>query len=186
VLVQSNNNKAPLSWSPDGQHLLYVEDGRENKADLWILPLDQSNGRAPIPFSITSASEYDARFSPDGRWIVYVSDETGAPEIYARPFARPGAAAKIRVSPAGGTHPRWSGGGNELFYNAPNGHLMTLTLSGTDTLHVGSPRKLFPMTPNSVWDVTPDGKRFLIGVPVEENSQTPFAVIMNWTAELKR
>jgi serine/threonine protein kinase len=185
VLVQSDRNKIPLSWSPDGNNLLYLEYGRENKADLWILPLHQGNASKPIPFAVTPASEYDARFSPNGRWIVYVSDETGAPEIYARLFAST-RAAKIRVSPAGGTHPRWSSGGNELFYNEPDGDLMMLTVSDSDILHVGSPKKLFSMTPNLVWEVMPDGKRFLVGIPIEENTQTPFTIMMNWTAALKK
>jgi hypothetical protein len=61
-----------------------------------------------------------------------------------------------------------------------------LTVSDSDILHVGSPKKLFSMTPNLVWEVMPDGKRFLVGIPIEENTQTPFTIMMNWTAALKK
>jgi len=188
ILLQSKFSKIPMSWSADGRFFMYLTFTPETKADLWVVPMEQGKAGTPFPFAASAAAESNAHFSPDGRWVVYVSDETGTPEIYVRSFGPPGASGgtKIRLSTAGGTHPRWPGNGKELFYSAPNGDLMAVAVSGAAALRAETPRMLFPMASNSVWDVAPDGKRFLVGVPVEQNAQVPFTVVMNWMAGLKK
>ncbi len=109
----------PMDWSPDGKSLLYVQSatlarGRAADNDIWRLPIDEANAE-PEPFLATGASEIDARYSPDGRWVAYVSDQTGQYEIYLRPAAGGG---EVRVSAEGGLDPEWNPTGGELFFLA--------------------------------------------------------------------
>ncbi len=89
LLLADDQSKYPFSWSPDGQFLLYATVG--SSQDLWILPL---RDRKPRPYMQTPYNEYAGRFSPDGRWIAYRSDESGRPEVYVAPFPGPGEVAK--------------------------------------------------------------------------------------------
>ena len=114
----------PQSWSPDGQSIAHVVVDPKMRADIWLLPL--SGNRQPAPFLQTSFHEYHARISPDGRWMAYVSNESGRDEVYVTRFPR--AAGKWPVSSNGGNSPVWRRDSRELFYHAHDGQLMAVSV----------------------------------------------------------
>jgi len=167
-----------------------VVDSISTLFDLWVLP---SDGRKPVPFLQTRFVEEQGRFSPNGRWVAYVSDQSGASEIYVRPFApdfsggSASAGTSLRVSRGGGAAPRWRGDGNELFYLAPDGKMMGVEVTAGAEFHIGTPAPLFQTPPGAfVGDVSADGKRFLLVTPVGASASAPFTVVLNWMAGLKK
>jgi hypothetical protein len=193
VLLRANNVELvrPTSFSSDGRFLLY--DGGfsvTRSADLLVLPMDASK---PLPFVQTGFNEEQGRFSPNGRWVAYVSNESGGGEFYIRGFTTDfsrGSASmggSVLISRGGGTSPRWRGDGRELFYLAPNGKMMAVDVTAGPEFQAGTPGPLF-QTPSGtiVGDVTADGKRFLLVTPVGPSASVPFTVLLNWTAGLKR
>jgi hypothetical protein len=146
-----------------------------------------------VPFIQTGFNEELGRFSPDGRWVAYVSNQSGLGEVYVREFASDlssGSASKggsVLVSRGGGTAPRWRGDGRELFYLAPDGKMMATDVIAGEGLRVGTPTVLFQTPPGTVvGDVTADGKRFLLVTPVGPSASVPFTVVLNWTAGLTK
>ncbi len=112
------------SWSPNGRWLLFDEVHRTNRHDIWALNVDSVEQLLPI--ATTEFNELSARFSPDDRWVVYSSEETGKAEVYVRSF--PDMAAKHQVSTDGGVSPRWSKSSKEIFFRSGN-TLMTVSVS---------------------------------------------------------
>ena len=179
-------------WSPDGR-LLYSEYATSQTGvgslDLGLL----SPGRdQPVPFLRTGFDEQQGRFSPNGRWVAYVSNESGVNEIYVRQTApgfgsdSAGAGGSILVSHGGGTAPRWRGDGRELFYLAPTGKVMAVDVTTDKEFRAGEPTTLFQAPAGTiVGDVTADGKRFLFVTPAGL-SASAFNVVLNWTASLKK
>jgi serine/threonine protein kinase/Tol biopolymer transport system component len=164
----------PRDWSSDGRYILYAVS-TTTTLDLRALPL--FGDRRPIDIARTPFNETAGRFSPDGRWVAYQSDETGRAEIHVQPFPGPG--PKFQVSVAGGTLPRWRRDGRELFYIAPDRKLMSVPVTPSlDTLATGAPRALFTISTTSFYEPSPDGQRFLMTAVVSEVS--PITVIMNW------
>jgi hypothetical protein len=165
-----------------------------------VLPLE--GDRKPISFLSTEFNEIDGRFSPDMRWIAYMSDESGSNEIYVRPFSQASGGAssesggKWQVSKGGGIGPRWRGNGRELYYRAPDGKVMAVEITPGPRFQFGMPKPLFQAPPDlseqailyafPTWDVTADGNRFLLPAPVAESSPSPFTVILNWPSLLKK
>jgi serine/threonine protein kinase len=177
-------------WSQDGRFLLYaVAEVSNTLIDLWVLPTD---GRKPVPFLQTRFIENHGRFSPDGHWVAYVSDQSGVMEVYVRAFAADFSAGSastggsVLASRGGGTSPRWRGDGRELFYQAPDGKIMTVEVTAGPQFRGGTPVPLF-QTPSGaiVGDVSADGKRFLLATPVGPSHSPPFTVVLNWTAGMK-
>jgi len=129
-----------------------------------------------------------ARFSPNGRWIAYGSDESGRNEVYVAPFPQP--AGKWQISTAGGNWPRWRHDGKELFYLAPDGKLMAATVNGeASAFAVDAVRPLFDTRLGGLryaYDVSPDGQRFLVNTVVEEAAASPITLVVNWPAALKK
>jgi Tol biopolymer transport system component/predicted Ser/Thr protein kinase len=193
LLLKTLANKFPTGWSPGGRWLLYNEQDTKTRWDLWVLPQD---GRQPQPWLRTEFDEVRGRFSPDGQWAAYTSNESGRYEIYVRPFAPGGAAGtgKWPVSTGGGEQPRWRGDGKELFYLGPDRRLMAVEVrTAGGRFEVGPPRALFLMRAavlpgafHTVYAVTADGQRFLINTEGEEAASQPATVVINWTAGLKR
>jgi eukaryotic-like serine/threonine-protein kinase len=189
LLVHSNEDKQPTSWSQDGRSLLYVSHNPVTKADLWTVSTERDS--KPLPFLRTESSEHDGQFSPSGHWVAYTSDESGRDEVYLRTF--PDGADKVPVSTAGGGSPRWRGDGKELFYLASDGKLMAVDILPGHESQPGTPKALFQASrvfdascscmPD--WSVTADGKRFLFAVPTEQSPQAPFTVVLNWMAGLR-
>jgi len=186
--------KFPTSWSPDGRFILYtaLDPGRPASA-IWIVPL--AGDRKPFPLNDSVFPEQAGQFSPDGRWIAYQSLSSGRFEIYVVPF-RPTdgtKAGKWQVSTAGGSYPRWSPDGKELFYLSigqdPAIMAATVNADGAE-FRVGDVRRLFPMRSGglrSPYAVAPDGKRFLVNVvQTPESKAEPITVVMNWAAGLRK
>jgi Tol biopolymer transport system component len=178
-------------WSPDGRFLLYAAIGTmATKWDIWVLP---SDGRKPVPFVRTEFDEEQGRFSPDGRWVAYVSNQSSASDVYVRAFApdfRGGSASvgsSMMVSRGGGTDPRWRSDGHELFYLAPNGKMIAVEVKAGQEFRVGTPAPLFQIPPGAILgDVAADGKRFLFVTPAGQSASAPFTVVLNWMAALKK
>jgi hypothetical protein len=170
--------------------LLFTVENPETKSDIWVLPLQ--GDRKPIPFLRSEFNEGSGQFSPDVHWVAYTSDESGREEIYVREFWSGSAhgswdaAGKWLISNGGGTYPRWRGDGKELFYVAAGGKLMSVDISAKPMFKAGAPRPLFQLPPGFIGgDVTADGRRFLVGVPVAQSASVPFTVVLNWQTTLK-
>ncbi len=141
LLYEDGRDKFPISWAPDGQHLLYVSSGGPTTNDLFVLPL--SGDRKPTPFANTQFSEAPGEFSPDGRWIAYTSNESGQNEVYVAPFV--GQGGKWQISTVGGSSARWTRNGSEIVYLSPDETMMAADVNGKGTgFQVGAVRPLFP------------------------------------------
>jgi len=158
--------------------------------DLWVL---QRNDLKAVPFLRTAFDESQGRFSPDGRWVAYISNQSGLNEVYVKRFSADfsggsgSAGGRVLVSRGGGTAPRWRGDGRELFYLAPNGKMMAVEVKFGQEFDAGSPAALFETPIGAIFDdMTADGKRFLLTAPVGPSSSAPFTVLLNWTAGLKK
>src|SRR5262249_45057311 len=123
-VLESPQAKLTVDWSQDGRYLLYEAADAKTGFDLWALPIN--GDRKPIAVSNTLFEEGNGRFSPDGHWVAYQSNEPGRFEIYVQPFPGPG--VRSQVSTAGGTDPRWQPDGKELFFIAPAGKLMATSV----------------------------------------------------------
>ena len=190
-LVLSNDSKGPHDWSRDGRYILYGDLDPKTNVDLWVKPLF-GDGK-PYVWRNTPFTEAQGRFSPNGRWVAYSSNESGPNQVYVRPFE--GSGGQRMVSTNGGTVPKWRADGKELFYLSADRKLMAVDVNeGDGTITFASPKPLFEIrvllaasAPGSVvYAPTGDGQRFLVIVPVEESSPSPLAVVMNWTSGLKK
>jgi len=182
--LKSNDYKNPCSWSPDGRFFAYALIDPKTGWDIWILPT--FGERKPFPFVNTPFNETAARFSPDGRWIAYGSNESGRSEIYVSPFPGPG--AKLQVSNRGVGQPSWRGDGRELYYRTPDlKQLMAVEIKAGPTFEIGATKTLFEVpTRIQDYDVTADGQRFIVDMPIGQEPSTAVTLVVNWTAGLKR
>ena len=188
-LITSENAQWPGSWSPDGRLLAFSEQDPATGWDIWVLGLEGE--RKPRPFLQTASNESSPKFSPDGRWLAYASDESGRQEIYVRPFPGPG--RKWQISTEGGTEPVWARNGQELFYR--NGDkMMAAAVETKPAFAAAKPKLLFaahyeksPYPFLADYDVTPDGWRFLmIRASEQESAPTQLNVVLNWSDEVRR
>jgi serine/threonine protein kinase/Tol biopolymer transport system component len=195
-LTNSQSTQAPMSWSPNGQVLAFIEVNPTTGRDIWMLRMSDpvlgpGQVRNPQLFLQTPFTESAPRFSPDGRWLAYVSDESGRFEIYVQPYPGPG--GKWQISTEGGTEPVWNPNGRELFYRSGD-KMLAVEVATQQGFTAGKPRMLFegkyepaPATfPN--YDVSADGQRFLMLKLVEqaEAAPTQMNVVLNWFEELKQ
>jgi serine/threonine protein kinase/Tol biopolymer transport system component len=178
----------PLDWSQDGR-LLYYAQGEKQTPDIFTA----SSSGHPVAHVKSEYSEGQAQLSPDGRWIAYVSDESGAYEVYVRAF--PSGDGKQRVSIQGGMEPQWRADGKELFYLSTDRHLVSVAVGVGSTLEAGLPTPLFetrmsnvlnPSYTRNQYVVSADGNRFLINQPASGAGAPPITVVVNWPALLKR
>jgi Tol biopolymer transport system component len=189
LLKKKNEIKVPTSWSHDGRFLLYHTNLTPRTGnDLWVLPLE--GDRKPVLLVGTTFDESQGIFSRDDHWIAYTANESGRPEIYVRPFLASGPSlgdGKWQISNDGGSEARWRDDGKEILFRALNGSVMAVDVNATGgVFQSGVSKKLFTPPPNSGWDVTGDGKRFLISVePGQQRTPTPITVVLNWQADLK-
>jgi tRNA A-37 threonylcarbamoyl transferase component Bud32 len=163
ILATRAGTQFPSDWLRDGSALLVTEEAGENKHDILVQPAD---GSEPWAYAATSADETAARVSPDGRWVAYTSDESGRAEVYLDSYPRPG--RRIALSWDGGAHPVWRGDGRELYY-WNDGALVAVQMgapSGAAAPAVGARSVLFRaryyVGANTMYDVSPDGQRFVI------------------------
>ena len=152
------------SWSPDGQTIAFIEVSPETGMDIWMVGLGD---RKPRPFLKTQYNESSPKFSPDGRWLAYVSDESGRWEVYVQPFPGPG--GKWQISTEGGTEPVWNPAGRELFYRMGN-RMMAVATTLQPAFSADKPRVLFegPWLPTPItfpnydvsrrWPAVPDAE----------------------------
>jgi Tol biopolymer transport system component len=202
VLLETQESKFPFDWSHDGKYVILVIRSEKTLLDLWALPVagntpGKPSDTKPVPLVQTPFNEWMGQVSPDGRWLAYLSDESGRPEVYVQPFA-PGepVSSKWKISLAGGEQPRWSGDGKELFYVAPDRKLMAVAVkSGSAGFERTTPQALFELRANVAstglyiyrYAPAPDGKRFLVSADVETSAVTsPLTVVVNWLAGAKK
>jgi Tol biopolymer transport system component len=200
LLVSTANVKVPDQWSRDGRFVVYSEQDPKTKYDLWVLPVGAGapRERKPIQFLHTEFNELYGQLSPDSRWMAYTSDESGQREVYVRPF--PAAEGKWRISTAGGEQPRWRGDGRELFFVGGDGKMTAVAVeavAGTKaSFQPGAPVPLFETHIGEgsghvafQYDVTADGKRFVLAmnVPTASAAPTPpLIVVVNWNSGLRK
>jgi Tol biopolymer transport system component len=173
----------PYSSSPDGQTLIIEVSSPATGWDISALSL--TGDHELRPFLESPANEIDARFSPDGRWVAYQSDESGRPEIYVTAFPSPGARAQVSID--GGSAPVWSRDGREIFF-AGNGKMMAAPVETRPEFRAGLPRPLFDLgNLDQDYDVAPDGQRFvMIRGRAQGATSSTLAVVSGWFDELKR
>jgi len=197
-LFESKTNVLPYSFSPDGRLMAYAELTPETQTDIWTMPLDLTNpdhpkAGKPEIFLRTPANEFHPLFSPDGKWIAYVSDESGQLEIYVRSF--PASGGRWQISNNGGVAPMWSRTSRELFYqNLDNRIMVAGYVAAADSFMVGKPRlwsntQIRAEGPVTNLDLAPDGKRFAV-FPMPEASTRVGSVqmtfLLNFFDELRR
>lgn len=180
-LLQRGGFQQPSSVSADGQTLLFSHREAGGSFDIWSIHLD--GDPSPSPLVQTSGDDVGGRFSGDGRWVAFLSDESGRSELYLTPFPGPG--SRIRVSPDGARVVRWSHATGELIWLAPDRRVVVARVQ-TDPLRIDATATLFRLPPGMVWtnfDVSPDGQRLLALIPVSVANVQPVTVITNWTAQ---
>jgi Tol biopolymer transport system component len=177
-------------WSSDRRRLLFQTRGESTRDDVWVLPLD--SGQAAFPYLRSQFSERQARFSPDGRWVAYSSDESGRLEVYVQPF--PSTGAKWQISNDGGHEPSWRRDGRELFYLSGDRRLMAVPLRLATDVTVGGASELFriprdaPFESRISYAPAADGQRFLVNVAAPDRVRLPMfetRVVVNWPATLQ-
>jgi serine/threonine-protein kinase len=200
-LTESESNQIPTSWHPTGRFIAFQQAGPPAlSTDIYILPMegDEASGwkpGKPQVFLNSPFAEAAAAFSPDGRWLAYVSTESGGAEVYVRPFPGPG--GKWQVSTDGGTFPTWSRNRKELFYRTGDQRIMVATYAADgDSFRADKPRlwsearmtpRLYPFLRN--FDVHPDGLRFAVLKADEEQAETrrdKVVLVQNFFDELRR
>ncbi len=186
LLLESSERKNPDDYTKDGRYIIYRTRTGGNPS-VWALPL--VGDRQPIPVMATPFTIDESQVSPDGKWIAYNLDETGRAEVYIQPFLASG--ERIRISKHGGGQPKWRKDGKELFYLALDGTMMAVEIKTGAALEPGAPQPLFQTRINvnpgiDQYAVTGDGQRFIVITPAEGQKPTPFNIVLNWMAELKK
>jgi eukaryotic-like serine/threonine-protein kinase len=181
LLLSWPDSTGARDWSRDGRFILFNSWSPDRGGDLWVLPL--TGARKPFPYLSTAANEFGGAFSPNGKWIAYVSNESGTPRVYVQGFdgVSPASGGKWQIGD--GTQPVWSANGKELFYLASDHTLMAAEIRPGETFATGPRRALFATRlahKGRDYAVSPDGRRFLMCVVAEKAEATPIQVIVNW------
>jgi eukaryotic-like serine/threonine-protein kinase len=182
ILKGRGPSNFPLSWSPDGRFLAFVNVSATTSSNLWLL--DMSAQHATRALLETPYREGGPTFSPDGQFIAYASDASGRNEIYIRPVS--GTGREVPVSAEGGGEPVWARHAQQLFYRQGDA-VMAVDVETSPALKLGTPRQLFErpykrspaVWPN--WDVTPDGQHFVMIKTAQQTALTQINVVLNWT-----
>jgi Tol biopolymer transport system component len=181
LIPQEGPDRYPTDWSHDGKYVLY-----ERGTDLWFVTFPSLSSSLFLKGQSTPKA---GRFSPDGKWVAYASNESGRWEVYVTSF--PDAHGKWQVSNAGGEQPRWRSDGREFYYLASDGKIMAAPVATGANFDAGTPVALFQANPRELvatseqlsYDVTPDGQKFLINSQLK-TAMTPMSVVMNWSAKV--
>ncbi len=189
LLEGDSTNRSPFDWSTDGKSLLFGVGDLSSTGQIWALPL--AGDRKPVPVTQTGFAALSAKFSPDGNWVAYSSNESGRLEVYVMPFG--GGTGKWQISSAGGSQPVWRRDGKELFYWSADNTLMSVPITlKTGVVEVGAAHPLFRFNNPvgiagvvSPYDVTADGQRIVL-ITMPHQASRPITLVTNWTAELKQ
>ena len=177
----------PKSYSPDGRFLLYSQINADTGSGLLAIPLH--GDRKPF---LVAQTQGTGEFSPDGHWVAYTSNESGLSEIYVIPFPPTSSGGKWMVSRGGGVQPRWRRDGKELFFVDADRNLFAVEIKSFQPFVAGSPTLLFQSRIRSTagslrqYEVSRDGKQFLINSRPESNNTAPLVLVNNWQAGMKR
>jgi len=194
LLLKSEEDKHATSWSRDGRFLLYTVVHPKTKEEIWVLRLGD---KKPVPFLSSEFNEGQARFSPDGHWVAYTSDESGQNEVYVQSFSMNSAGTAVeaggkwKISDGFGTDPRWRGDGRELYYLSRGGGLLAVEISFNPVFRAGNPKPFGALAfafgssyGGFQWDSAADGNRFLR--LAAKSGPQPYTVVLNWQAVLKK
>jgi Tol biopolymer transport system component len=181
--------KFAATWSPVDDVLVFIAGGRIiARSDLWALSLN--GAKEPVPVAESAAIETQARFSPDGRWLAYVSNVSSRLEVYVQPFS--GSAAPVRVSADGGRYPHWRQDSAEIYFLATDNRLMAASIRLTALgAQVGKIQPLFPIQFRRIrldgypYAVAPDG-RFLVNELIENTAPAAVSLLVNWPRVISR
>ena len=185
-VLKSEVHKFAVDWSPDGRSVVVqvFDPSAKQQNDLWILPMDGTG--KPRPFLQTSFAEVGARFSPDGRWIAYFSDETGSQALYVTPFPGPGGKYQVAADVEDDVV-RWSPDGRALTYLSRDLSMKSVSVTPRGAaLEIGAPQPLFKTQGVAFWEIDHDARRFLLARAPESTVSTPVALMTDWTHMLKR
>jgi eukaryotic-like serine/threonine-protein kinase len=174
----------PPDWSRDGRNLLYL-----SVPDLRVYSFADNKSRL---FLKANASLNNAQFSPDGKWVVYSSNESGRWDVYLTSF--PDARGKWQVSTNGGEQPRWRGDGKEIYFLSADAKLIAASVDTKTEFESGMPTVLFQTDPRErvatteviIYDVSRDGQRFLVNTNYNNGSEHPMSLVLNWKSEMKK
>jgi Tol biopolymer transport system component len=186
LLLQNIVNALPSDFSSDGKFVVHRMSVAKTGSDIGLLAADGDHRESV--YLGTPANEGNARFSPDGRWMAYQSDESGQFQVYVQTI--PVGGGKFQISTAGGTLPAWRRDGKELYYLAPDQKLMAVPVKiDGASFEPGTPQALFTAPPATGFAVTRDGQRFLMNLPAGGESAAagpPLTIVTNWQAGLKK
>jgi Tol biopolymer transport system component len=188
LLLKTGEVLIAQEWSRDGRWLTVNRLDPKTAWDIWALPMDGPDKGKPVPIVQGQFVELRPSFSPDGKWIAYQSNESGRPEIYARPFPGPG--GKWQVSSAGGSEPVWSGDGHEILYVSAAGKLVSVPVSAGASFTAGQPKELFdvrlqPLQLRNRWLANREADKFLFLEPEGAARALPMTVVLNWPEALR-
>jgi serine/threonine protein kinase len=176
------------SISADGRALLFRRISPNSQNDLFTFAL---NGGVATPFATTPFNEVQPVFSPTGRWVAYVSNESGRYQVYAARY--PGGGSRVQISPEGGSQPVWRGDEKELFYVAPGDRVMSVPIdTSSGLLKPGTPTHVFDVSLRPArdeereYDVSRDGRRFIVNAIPPDKRSIPITVVINWQTDLQK
>ncbi len=190
TIYRDAGTKDLTDWSSDGRYLMFQSNDPKTRTnwDLWVLDVSR---RTAAPFLQTQFAEMQGTFSPDVKWVAYVSDETGNTEVYVQPF--PAGQGKWQISVGGGLLPQWSRDGKQLFYQGTDGKLYVVAIDAQPSFHVSVPEAIMPIHARDgshpaarEWSATADSGRFLINEPLQEEAPVPITIVTNWAERLKK
>ena len=196
LLTETPYSKLPTDWSPDGRYILYSEENPKTRDDIWAVPVFTDDAqRQPVPVLQTPFDDSQPQVSPDGKWIAYVSTESGRSEIYVQAFpatAGPLTGGKWQVSAEGGVSPRWRNDGKEIYFVATDYRRILAAgvhMNGKD-LEFDKPvafiSAAMPSNNAYSYDVAPGGQRFLVEEITAKQRTAPLTIVLNWDAVLEK
>ncbi len=179
LVFEFDKRFVPRDWSPDGNLLVFETIQPGTEWDVWVYSFEDNEAR---PLVATPFSDIDPYFSPDGRFVVYASNESGRTEVHVVPAS--GERRKWQVSTTGGSAPIWSPTGDEIFYVDSESNLTSVTVSGKNDLVFGNPQTLFKIpvlrVEDMTFDVAPDGQRFLVNTTEAQETDEALILVQNW------